>query len=157
MRGRTRGCFSTAAHGFPRGRTGDTRRWRGQTLIELMVIFGILSLLTGAVVLTVRMIMDHHHGKQRRVALDFKALDEALRLHVEKAGRLPDPDTGLGTLVEQGLLARLPQDPWGHDYRYLLLGEDEAVIVSLGADGAPGGSGDDRDLSSRDLDAESAR
>ncbi|MCY1039953.1 type II secretion system protein GspG [Corallococcus sp. bb12-1] len=124
-----------------------------------MVILGILSLLTAAVVLTVRAFMGHDSRRLQRVALDFKTIDEALRLHVEKTGRLPDPDTGLGTLVERGLLARLPQDPWGHDYRYLLLGEDEAVIVSLGADGAPGGEDEDRDLSSRDLDLdlESAR
>ncbi|RKH27245.1 type II secretion system protein GspG [Corallococcus praedator] len=156
MRGWLHARFSSDAHGFPRERAqGDTRR-RGMTLIELMVILGVLSLLTAWVVLAVRGLMDHYRGKPQRVAQDFKVIDNALRLHVEKTGRLPDPDTGLGTLVEQGLLAKLPQDPWGHDYRYVLLGE-EAVIVSLGADGAPGGSGDDRDLSSRDLDTESAR
>ncbi|RYZ42762.1 MAG: prepilin-type N-terminal cleavage/methylation domain-containing protein [Myxococcaceae bacterium] len=145
MRGWIRACFSR-----------DTLCRRGMTLIELMVILAVLSLLTTAVVLTVRMILDHTPGKQRRVARDFKALHEALRLHVETTGRLPAPDAGLGALVEQGLIEKLPQDPWGRDYRYLLLGE-EAVLVSLGADGAPGGEGLDWDLSSRDLDVESAR
>jgi len=37
-------------------------------------------------------------------------------------------------------------DPWGRRYEYLLEGPEGFRILTLGRDGAPGGSGDDADL-----------
>jgi general secretion pathway protein G len=42
------------------------------------------------------------------------------------------------------------KDPWGHDYLYSASG-GEFEITCLGSDGKPGGSGSDRDLSSKNL------
>jgi general secretion pathway protein G len=41
-----------------------------------------------------------------------------------------------------------PTDVWGHPYLYKFPGEhgDEPDIVSLGADGQPGGEGNDADI-----------
>jgi len=39
----------------------------------------------------------------------------------------------------------LPNDPWGKAYRYQLTG-GAVEIVSLGADGAPGGDGENADV-----------
>jgi len=75
-------------------------------------------------------------------------------------------DTGVFPTNEQGLLALrvkpenipnwagpyltkdVPMDPWGHPYQYKYPGDhgDEPDIISLGADGAPGGEGDNADV-----------
>ena len=76
-------------------------------------------------------------------------------------------DTGTFPTTEQGLVALrikpadviqwngpympkdIPKDPWEHDYQYRFPGEhqgDEPEIVSLGADGQPGGEGINADI-----------
>ena len=46
-----------------------------------------------------------------------------------------------------GYLKRLPDDPWGKPYQYALPGQHGAFdIYSLGADGAPGGTGENADI-----------
>ncbi|CAM3519995.1 prepilin-type N-terminal cleavage/methylation domain-containing protein [Corallococcus sp. ZKHCc1 1396] len=129
-------------------------RQRGMTLIEIMVVITILGLIAAAV--GVAVMGQFGTAKEKRVSLDFGGLEQGLQLYAVKKGRLPDTATGLRALVDEGILTKLPQDPWGQDYVYTLE-RSRPVIVSLGADGAPGGEGDDRDLSSRDLDTVSAR
>jgi len=48
------------------------------------------------------------------------------------------------------LQGTLPKDPWGHDYVYNTPGEDgrDFDISSYGADGEPGGEGENADINS---------
>jgi len=56
---------------------------------------------------------------------------------------------------EEGYLGsrNLPRDPWKNDYVYLVPGSDGEPyeILSYGADGEPGGEGEQADISSLDL------
>ncbi|MFB1480336.1 type II secretion system protein GspG [Corallococcus sp. RDP092CA] len=128
------------------------RRQRGMTLLEIMVVVTILGLIAAAVGVTV--LEQFGQAKRQRVGLDFRSLGQALQLYAMKQGRMPDTSARLRALVEERILPELPRDPWGHDSVYTL---DRGVpaLVSLGADGAPGGDGDERDLSSLDRDARS--
>ncbi|NOK22047.1 type II secretion system protein GspG [Corallococcus carmarthensis] len=128
------------------------RRQRGMTLIEIMVVITILGLIAAAVGVSV--MGQFGQAKRQRVTLDFGSLGQGLQLYAMKKGKLPDTTSGLRVLVEERVLNELPRDPWGNDYVYTL---DRGVpaIVSLGADGAPGGDGDDADLSSLDKDVRS--
>ncbi|RKH60596.1 type II secretion system protein GspG [Corallococcus interemptor] len=126
------------------------RRQRGMTLIEIMVVITILGLIAAAVGVSV--MGQFGQAKQQRVGLDFHSLGQALQMYAMKKGKLPDTSAGLRPLVEEGVLNELPRDPWGNDYVYTL-SRGVPAIVSLGADCAPGGDGDDRDLSSLDKDA----
>ena len=48
-----------------------------------------------------------------------------------------------------GYLDRLPKDPWGQPYQYLNPGlRGEIDVYSFGADGQPGGTGNDADIGS---------
>jgi general secretion pathway protein G len=48
-----------------------------------------------------------------------------------------------------GYLERLPNDPWGNPYQYLNPGvHGEIDVFSYGADGKPGGEGNDADIGS---------
>ena len=50
-----------------------------------------------------------------------------------------------------GYLDKLPRDPWGNAYQYLQPGvHGELDVFSLGADGQPGGTGNDADIGSWD-------
>ncbi len=78
--------------------------------------------------------------------------------------RYPTSGQGLAALVARpasppappnwsagGYLAQLPADPWGNPYVYREPGESGTYdLVSLGADGQPGGDGLDADIAHRD-------
>ena len=49
----------------------------------------------------------------------------------------------------KGYLDKLPDDPWQHPYQYANPGvHGEIDVFSFGADGQPGGEGDDADIGS---------
>ncbi|MFI5384551.1 MAG: type II secretion system protein GspG [Fimbriimonadales bacterium] len=47
-------------------------------------------------------------------------------------------------------LEQLPADPWGRPYVYHKIDDKNVLVESLGADGVPGGSGENADISNRD-------
>jgi general secretion pathway protein G len=74
--------------------------------------------------------------------LDVGNLKGATKIFVSQRGRLP---LGADELVSAQILDKSPMDPWGHPYRYwVVLGQP--AFVSLGADGACGGEGEDADI-----------
>lgn len=62
--------------------------------------------------------------------------------------RVPTQAERLEALVPQ-YLRRVPLDPWGNPFVYRTQGGDWADLVSLGADGSPGGVGLATDISAR--------
>lgn len=85
--------------------------------------------------------------EQLRTALDTFAMD---------VGRYPSDSEGLAALVDGSRRiagwngpylkgGKLPPDPWGRPYRYAVQ-QGEFHVSSLGADGAPGGSGVNADI-----------
>jgi len=86
---------------------------------------------------------------QLRTAVDIFAID---------TGRIPAEGEGLGALVSNsGAVpgwngpylrdATLPKDAWGRDFIYTIDEMGQVRIVSLGADGQPGGEGNNADIS----------
>jgi len=134
------------------------RSERGFTLIELMVVLVILGVLAA---LIAPKLMDRP-DEARVVAArqDIGAVVQALKLYRLDNMRYPTTEQGLQALVSKptiaplptnwkgsGYLERLPQDPWGHPYVYLQPGRNgEIDVYSLGADGQPGGEGNDADI-----------
>ena len=49
--------------------------------------------------------------------------------------------------MKENIQPSVPKDPWGNDYIYLFPGEHrEYDLMSYGADGQPGGSGENADI-----------
>ena len=131
----------------------------GVTLIEMMVVLVIIAIVAAIVVPNVIGRPD-----EARVAVartDIRAIGSALELYRLDNRTYPTTSQGLAALVERpasppepsnwaagGYLDAVPQDPWGDVYVYASPGRDEAGfdLVSLGADGAPGGEGVDADI-----------
>ena len=138
--------------------TAPKRFSRGFTLIELMVVLVILGVLAA---LIAPKLMDRP-DEARKIAAkqDIATLVQALKLYRLDNLRYPTTEQTLQALVAKptlspvpqnwkagGYLERLPNDPWGHPYLYLSPGRNgEIDVLSLGADGQPGGEGNDADI-----------
>jgi len=139
-----------------------SRRQRGFTLIEIMVVVVILAILGTLVAPQILGRIDEARITKARE--DMKLYESALDLYRMDNFRYPTSEQGLDALVHKpndpniknwrpdGYVKQLVKDPWGHDYVYVAPGTGGAPydLMSLGADGAPGGTGNDADLSIRD-------
>lgn len=132
----------------------------GMTLLEVLVVMVIIGLL--ATLGSVQLMGYLGRAKADTAKLQVQELGTALDLYRIDVGRVPTTEEGLNALLVApegadrwaGPYLRKKKalnDPWGRPYRYASPGETaEYDLVSLGADGRPGGEGDNRDVSAAD-------
>jgi len=130
----------------------------GFTLVELMVVIVIIGLLATVVIVNVLPTRDKAMVEKARA--DIALIEQGLEMYRLDNFNYPAGDQGLGALQTPpaglaqpdryrrgGYLKRLPDDPWGKPYQYANPGTHSAIdIYSLGADGAPGGTGENADI-----------
>ncbi len=132
----------------------------GFTLIEILVVIAVLAMLAALVAPNVF----QHLGtaKDSTARSQIELLGAALDAYRLDNGRYPTTDQGLEALwtppTTQPLPAnwrgpylrkQVPLDPWGNPYIYISPGEINPGgydLLSLGADGEPGGEGEDADI-----------
>ena len=130
----------------------------GFTLIELLVVLAILTMLAGLV--GPRVLGMLGGAKSKTAAVQISEIEKALEVYKLDVGRFPTSEEGLDALVKKPGSANgwngpyvkggVPTDPWSHPYRYANPGANGGIdIVSLGADGAPGGDGENDDIQNR--------
>jgi len=136
---------------------------RGFTLIEILVVIVILGVLAALIVPNIMQRPDDARitAAKSQIAL----IMQALKLYRLDNQRYPTSEQGLAALVAKpevpplppnwkpgGYLDKLPNDPWGRPYVYVIPGvRSEVEVMSFGADGQAGGTGVDADIGSWDL------
>jgi general secretion pathway protein G len=117
------------------------RSHRGFTLIELLVVITIIARRTAA-------------------RTDVNTIMQSLQRYKLDNQRFPTAEQGLAALVTKPsanpippnwrpYMPKLPNDPWGAAYQYANPGvKGDVDVFSLGADGKPGGEGNDADIGS---------
>ena len=111
-----------------------------------MVVIVILGLLATIVIINVMPAADRAATTKARA--DIATLDQAVEMYRLDHLTYPPAGEGLQALMTGHYIRRLPNDPWGHPYRYTIPGADGRPyqIASWGADGREGGSGKDADI-----------
>lgn len=138
--------------------SAHARRAGGFTLLELLVVLVILGLLASFVGPRYFDQLGRSNAKVARTQID--ALEKALEHYRLDTGRYPTTEQGLAALTERPtdegrwagpyLKKQVPADPWGHPYAYRAgAGPQGFEIQSLGADGKPGGEGENADIRSQ--------
>jgi general secretion pathway protein G len=134
----------------------QAKKQGGMTLVELLVVLAILGML--AALVGPQVLNQLGGAKSKSAAIQIRDFEQALELYKLDVGRVPRDSDGLEALVRQPQGAKgwngpylkkdeIPDDPWGNPYEYGVSGSN-VEITSLGADGRPGGAGEDADVSS---------
>ncbi len=128
----------------------------GFTLLELLVVLGIIAMLAGIVGPQVMKHMGESKTKAAKVQIED--LSATLDMYKLDAGNYPTTEQGLQALIEAPdtakhwngpylSKAKIPLDPWQNEYHYVSPGEHGRFdISSMGADGKEGGTGEDQDV-----------
>jgi general secretion pathway protein G len=136
--------------------TRRRRRQSGITLIEMLVVVTIIALF--AALVGPKLLGQADKARVTQARAQIEGFMNALGQYKLDTSTFPTTDQGLVALrVRPGnatqwngpyLTKDVPLDPWGRPFQYKYPSEhgDEPEIISLGADGAPGGEGIDADI-----------
>ena len=126
---------------------------RGMTLIEILVVLVILSLIATAV--AVNVVGRASQARVDRAKTDVQRIaNDGIEAFKVMRGRYPSTEEGLKLLIDEKFLKSNSadgklKDPWDRDYVYLQPGQahpDSFDVKSYGADGQPGGDGENGDI-----------
>lgn len=128
----------------------------GFTLMEMLVVLVVIGLIAMVAIPQVTRLMGS--AKNKATKIQMETLSSALRFYELDTDAYPTSQEGLkalwaapgdlpgwnGPYVRQ---ERQLKDPWGRDFIYRTPGKASPYeLISLGADGKVGGSGDDADV-----------
>jgi general secretion pathway protein G len=128
-----------------------SRAQRGFTILEIVIVFILLAGIMAFVGPKIFEKMGQAKSAEQRIRT--QSLVGNIEIFKLEVGKYPD---NLGALVRNpgsdkwnGPYAKDTdlKDAWGNDYRYTVPGQGKAYdLVSLGADGAVGGEGENKDV-----------
>jgi general secretion pathway protein G len=130
-----------------------SRRRRGFSLVEVMIVVVIIGLLASVVTVNVRSYLTR--AKQSTARQEIAVTAQAVEAFYAAYSRYPTNDEGIAALTEPSEklpdppLTGQPIDPWSRPYQYNCPGAEAPYeVISYGADGREGGEGADADIRS---------
>lgn len=132
-------------------------RLRGFTLIEMLIVLGIIAFI--ATLVSTSVLSGNRTAQRKQAIAGVRLVASAVERFELDCGVLPAKIEDLRHAPGQlsgwngpYLNASQTQDPWRTPYKLVIPGSDGRVysVRSLGADRAPGGTGDAADLDSND-------
>ncbi|MBI3229030.1 MAG: type II secretion system major pseudopilin GspG [Burkholderiales bacterium] len=144
-------------------RLRQRRRQNGFTLIEIMVVVVIMGIM--AAMLVPKVIQRAADARITATKTNITEVINALKMYKLDNSRYPTAEQGLQALItkpttgpipsnwkEGGYIDKTPKDTWGKPLLYLAPGlHGEVDVWSLGADGVQGGTGEDADIGSWEI------
>jgi len=135
------------------------RRSAGFTLLEIVIVLGIISVLLGGAIFASRGIMDS--SKIGRAESDFKTYETNLMQYRTLAGSFPTTQQGLKALKDKptsnpiprrwsAIMDKITMDPWSNEYIYAFPGKKNATTFEIISKGPDGQLGTADDLSNQD-------
>jgi general secretion pathway protein G len=143
---------------FGRCKQSPHERESGYTLLELLVVIAILALIVAFA--APRVVGLFSQSKTKAAEIQISNITAALDIYRMDNRKYPTLEQGLKALISQPAettnwhgpyLTRRDGiiDPWGRPYLYQPpTGDGAPIVMSLGADGKPGGTGEDQDVTS---------
>jgi general secretion pathway protein G len=148
------------------GPSAPSRQRRGRaragfTLIEILVVIVVIAIL--ATLVAPNIFQHVGAAKDATAKSQIEMLGAALDAYRLDNGRYPTTEQTLNALWEKPtidppvnwrapyLRKPVPLDPWGRPYVYFFPGQTNVTgydLVTYGADGKPGGEGEDADITS---------
>ncbi len=137
---------------------GPPDRDDGFTLLELLVVLVVLGLLVGLVAPHAMQLLGN--SKEKVASQSVIRLASILDIYKLDVGSYPTTEQGLVALIEQPAgvpgwngpyvkSGQVPTDPWGRPFQYRTPSQrpkHDYDLYTLGADNAPGGSGEAADV-----------
>ena len=125
---------------------------------DRLIVIVIIGLLVSLVSINVLPTLNQAYLEKAKA--DISRLEQALVMFKINEGTYPSQSQGLDSLKSNpgdlkkpflypagGYINKLPKDPWGNDYVYVFPTNNGSYqIISLGADGQPGGEGESKDI-----------
>lgn len=128
-----------------------SRKTRGFTLIEIMIVLAIVGMLFSFV--GVKVIQKFKESKIQGAKIQIAAYSQALQAYYLGHNMYPHTSQGLEALIKKPTVGKIPQnypdggyfgkkelskDPFGNPYRYECEDYQNFTITSDGPDGEPG-------------------
>lgn len=90
-------------------------------------------------------------GPKQRLAMEqIRRMEGLFKVYHRTMGRFPSQEEGFKPLIEGQVMESVPLDPWGRPFVYEF-NNQRTGVVSYGADGVPGGEGENADITSGGL------
>lgn len=130
------------------------RSRQGMSLVEIMVVIAIIGILTTVIAVNVNQYFQEANADTTRLAM--RNMGQALQTYsLKHNSKYPGTADGLAAAKRYFENEEVPKDAWGNEFRYFspgTHGEHPYEIVSLGSDGAEGGTGCAADIFSWETD-----
>jgi general secretion pathway protein G len=128
---------------------------RGFTLMEMLIVLGIIGLLVSMVIYKLAPVQDI--AKEQKVDSDILTFKESLAAYQLESGALPTTEQGLKVLWGKPTIEPVPdrwkpileeevKDPWGHAYEYRNPGKHNPERYDIFSDGPDGQPDTDDDI-----------
>jgi general secretion pathway protein G len=126
----------------------------GFSLVELLVVITIIGIL--ATTVTIKVIGVLAQAKITKARAEISEIKKAVGIYQTLTGKTPESLEDLRQPQDKNggdPIIEIGKDPWGNEYEFERTGR-KVHVVSYGADGSPGGEGEDADIDSDKLSEE---